>query len=47
MHTFRRLVTRWESHIENFLGFVQLAESSRLQLHRGLPEMYDVWDASS
>jgi transposase len=25
MHTFRRLVTRWEYHIENFLGFVQLA----------------------
>jgi len=25
MHTFRRLVTRWEYHVENFLGFVQLA----------------------
>jgi hypothetical protein len=25
MHNFRRLVTRWEYHIENFLGFVQLA----------------------
>ncbi|SFS21256.1 Transposase DDE domain-containing protein [Granulicella pectinivorans] len=25
MHSFRRLVTRWEFHIENFLGFVQLA----------------------
>src|SRR5487761_1206002 len=25
MHNFRRLVTRWESHIENFLGFVHLA----------------------
>ena len=25
MHTFRRLVTRWEYHIENFLGFVHLA----------------------
>ena len=25
MHNFRRLVTRWEVHIENFLGFVQLA----------------------
>ena len=24
MHSFRRLVTRWEYHIENFLGFVQL-----------------------
>ena len=24
MHTFRRLVTRWEYHIENFLGFVHL-----------------------
>jgi len=25
MHSFRRLVTRWEYHIENFLGFVHLA----------------------
>lgn len=25
IHHFRRLVTRWEYHIENFLGFVQLA----------------------
>jgi len=25
MHTFRRIVTRWEFHIENFLGFVHLA----------------------
>jgi len=25
MHNFRRLVTRWECHIENFLGFVHLA----------------------
>jgi hypothetical protein len=25
MHHFRRLVTRWEYYIENFLGFVQLA----------------------
>ena len=25
MHHFHRLVTRWEFHIENFLGFVQLA----------------------
>ena len=24
-HSFRRLVTRWEYHIENFLGFVHLA----------------------
>jgi transposase len=24
MHKFRRLVVRWEYHIENFLGFVQL-----------------------
>jgi len=24
-HKFRRLVVRWEYHIENFLGFVQLA----------------------
>ena len=25
LHNFRRLVTRWEHHIENFLGFVHLA----------------------
>ena len=25
MHSFRRLVTRWEYHVENFLGFVHLA----------------------
>jgi transposase len=25
MHNFRRLVTLWEYHIENFLGFVHLA----------------------
>jgi transposase len=25
MHNFRRLVTRWEYYIENFLGFVHLA----------------------
>jgi hypothetical protein len=25
MHNFRRLVTRWEYYIENFLGFVDLA----------------------
>jgi transposase len=25
MHNFRRLVTRWEYHIGNFLGFVHLA----------------------
>lgn len=25
MQNFRRLTTRWERHIENFLGFVQLA----------------------
>jgi transposase len=25
MHNLRRPVTRWEYHIENFLGFVQLA----------------------
>jgi Transposase DDE domain len=24
MHNFRRLVTQWEYHIENFLGFVHL-----------------------
>jgi transposase len=25
MHKFRRLVVRWEYHIDNFLGFVHLA----------------------
>jgi transposase len=25
MQNYRRLVTRWEFHIENFLGFVHLA----------------------
>jgi transposase len=25
LHNFRRLVTRWESKPENFLGFAQLA----------------------
>jgi transposase len=25
MQNYRRLVTRWEYHIENFLGFAQLA----------------------
>jgi len=25
MHNFRRLVTRWEYHVENFLGFAHLA----------------------
>ncbi|WP_396127414.1 transposase [Acidicapsa acidisoli] len=25
IHNFRRLVTRWKYHLENFLGFVQLA----------------------
>ena len=25
MQNFRRLITRWEFHIENFLGFVHLA----------------------
>jgi transposase len=25
MHKFRRFVTRWEYHIENFLRFVHLA----------------------
>lgn len=24
-HNFRRLVTRWEYHVENFLGMVHLA----------------------
>lgn len=30
MQNYRRLVTRWEYHIENFLGFVQLACSLML-----------------
>lgn len=25
LHNYRRLLTRWEYHIENFLGFVHLA----------------------
>ena len=29
MHNFRRLVTRWEYHFRNFLGFVQLGCSRR------------------
>jgi transposase len=33
LHTFRRLVTRWEYHVENFLGFVHLA-CLRLLLRR-------------
>ncbi len=33
MHSFRRLVTRWEYHIENFLGFVQLACLQMLLRH--------------
>jgi transposase len=33
MHTFRRLVTRWEYHIENFLGFVHLACLQMLLRH--------------
>ena len=33
MHNFRRLVTRWEYYIENFLGFVQLACLSILIKH--------------
>jgi len=28
MHHFRRLVTRWDYHIENVLDFVQLAFTS-------------------
>jgi transposase len=28
MHNFRRLVTRWEVKIENFLGFAQLGYAS-------------------
>ena len=33
MHNFRRLVTRWEYHVENFLGFVQLACLLRMFRH--------------
>ena len=33
MQNYRRLVTRWEYHIENFLGFVQLACSLMLLKH--------------
>lgn len=35
MHNFRRLVTRWEYHIENFLGFVHLACLQMLMRHIG------------
>jgi transposase len=33
MQNYRRLVTRWEYHIDNFLGFVQLACSLMLLRH--------------
>jgi transposase len=33
MHNFRRLITRWEYHIENFLGFVHLACLQMLLRH--------------
>lgn len=33
LHHFRRLVTRWEYHIENFLGFVHLACLTLLLRH--------------
>jgi transposase len=33
MQNFRRLVTRWEYHIENFLGFVHLACMQMLLRH--------------
>jgi transposase len=33
MQSFRRLVTRWEYHIENFLGFVHLACLQMLLRH--------------
>jgi len=33
MQSFRRLVTRWEYHIENFLGFVHLACMQMLLRH--------------
>jgi transposase len=33
MQNFRRLVTRWEYHIENFLGFVHLACLQMLLRH--------------
>jgi transposase len=33
MQNFRRLVTRWEYHIENFLGFVHLACPQMLLRH--------------
>lgn len=35
LFAFRRLVTRWEFHPENFLGFLQLA-CIRMLLRRGL-----------
>ncbi len=33
MHNFRRLVIRWEYHIENFLGFVHLASLLKFLRH--------------
>ena len=35
MQNFRRLVTRWEYHIENFLGFVHLACVQMLENRQG------------
>jgi hypothetical protein len=33
MHSFRRLVTRWKYHIENFLGILHLAYLHMLLRH--------------
>jgi transposase len=33
MHNFRRLVTRWEYHVENFLGFVHLTRLHMVLRH--------------
>jgi len=33
LHNYRRLVTRWERHAENFLGMIQLAAARILLRH--------------
>lgn len=33
LHNFRRLVTRWEYHVDNFLGMLQLACAQILLRH--------------
>jgi hypothetical protein len=42
MQNYRRLVTRWEYHIENFLGFVQLACLLMLLYEMGSVNIYEM-----